>query len=167
MTAAPTRGEAYAKRPLRTMTMAAALESVATPLASRDGVRAWMLLSVVTAAATALVLSSPDPWPVAVLLLVAPITEETVLRAGLQEWLMRRRLSMGVCIGATACAFVLAHVVLRGPSLFSLAVAGPALFIGWVYMHHRMLRSCIAWHMAMNVTWFVTSPWLLPRYWAF
>ena len=110
-------------------------------------------------AATAAVAVSSDPWRMIVMVLMAPIVEEAVFRAGLQEWLLRR-CRPAFANAASATAFVLAHCLLRGPSVISLAVAGPALVLGWVYGRYRSLRLCIALHMLMNLVWATTGQWL-------
>jgi membrane protease YdiL (CAAX protease family) len=88
------------------------------------------------------------------LLVVAPVLEEVVFRAGLQEALLRCKTAPSLAIALTAAAFGLMHAVLRG-QLGSLSVAVPALLIGAVYVRRRQLRYCIALHAAMNALWLV------------
>lgn len=89
---------------------------------------------------------------VAVLLVFAPLAEEAVFRAGLQEALLRRQGSALVANGLTALAFGLAHVLVRGDA-GAFVVAAPALLIGAVYGRWRRLRLCVALHAAMNAVW--------------
>jgi membrane protease YdiL (CAAX protease family) len=96
-----------------------------------------------------------NPW---VWLFVAPITEEVILRAGLQETLLQRRLPAWAVVWLCATAFTLAHVLLRGAGWTSWAVLLPALLIGHAYNHHRQLRWCVAGHAAMNTLWFLLPP---------
>jgi membrane protease YdiL (CAAX protease family) len=93
---------------------------------------------------------------IAVLLVVAPVLEEAVFRAGLQEALLRRpALAPWLANGLTALVFGLAHALLRG-SAGALAVALPALLIGVVYARWRRLRWCVALHALMNAMWLTT-----------
>jgi membrane protease YdiL (CAAX protease family) len=94
-----------------------------------------------------------SPW---VWLFLAPITEEVILRAGLQETLLQRRLPAWAVILLCAAVFTLAHVLLRGPGWTSWAVLVPALLIGHVYNRCRQLRWCVAGHTTMNALWFLT-----------
>jgi membrane protease YdiL (CAAX protease family) len=119
------------------------------------------IVGAATLAAIAVVALSSDPWQRAVMLLIAPVLEEAAFRAGLQEWLLRQRRAPALANLATAGAFVLGHCLLRGLSATSLAVAGPALLLGWVYGRYRSLRLCIALHMLMNLIWLAPSHWLM------
>ena len=96
------------------------------------------------------------PFGLAVLLLAAPVLEETVFRAGLQEALLRR-LSPGTAAAATAnaltaLAFMAAHLALR-PSGLSALTAVPALALGALYQRSRQLAPCIALHALFNAIW--------------
>lgn len=87
------------------------------------------------------------------LLLLAPLLEEAIFRAGLQEALLRRWQSHPRLANvATAAAFGLAHVVIRA-DFAAFSVALPALLIGEVYQRTGRLRLCVALHAAMNATW--------------
>ena len=96
----------------------------------------------------------PLRW--AVLLAIAPVLEEIVLRAGLQEALMRRLASRGTAAAAVnlacALAFAAAHWLLRPGALAALTLL-PALWLGWVYQQNRRLAPCIALHALMNAGW--------------
>lgn len=92
-----------------------------------------------------------------VLLIAAPLLEEAVFRAGVQEALLRRGRALLLANVATALLFGAAHVAVRGdPAAF--AVALPALAVGWVYQRTRQLRWCVLLHAAMNAAW-LALPW--------
>jgi membrane protease YdiL (CAAX protease family) len=114
---------------------------------------ASLAVSAMTAAAGVLIFSSSNPIALVVLLLLAPFVEETVFRAGMQEWLLRRPVTPWRANLIAACVFALAHVQLRGASVAAVSVIGPALFVGWIYGRYRCLRLCIALHMLMNIVW--------------
>ncbi len=91
------------------------------------------------------------------LLVLAPLLEEAVFRAGLQEALSRRwRAHPCLVNAATASAFAVSHMVLRGDT-HALLVAFPALVLGCVYQRTGRLRWCVALHAAMNVAWLAWS----------
>ena len=91
------------------------------------------------------------------LVLVAPVLEETVFRAGLQEELLRNA-RLRAAAGAfsanvfAALAFAAAHLALQPGLLAGLTVL-PALFIGAVYQRQRRLAPCIALHAFFNAVW--------------
>lgn len=88
-----------------------------------------------------------------VLLVLAPLLEEAVFRAGLQEAMLRRWSTRPwLANGVTAAAFGLAHASVRDDAA-ALAVALPALLIGQVYQRTGRLRLCVALHAALNVAW--------------
>lgn len=87
-----------------------------------------------------------------VLLLAAPLLEEAVFRAGVQEALLRHGRGLLLANAATALLFGAAHVAARGDAT-AFAVALPALALGWVYQRTRRLRWCVALHAAMNAAW--------------
>jgi membrane protease YdiL (CAAX protease family) len=86
------------------------------------------------------------------LLMLAPLVEEAIFRAGLQEAMLRHGRSPALSNGVTACAFALAHVVVRADAAAALVML-PALLIGIVYGARRRLRECVALHAAMNALW--------------
>ena len=88
----------------------------------------------------------------ALLLVVAPLLEETVFRAGMQEWLRRATRRPVAAIALTAALFGLAHVAVRG-ELAAALVFVPALAIGFVYERTGRLRDCVLLHAAMNTLW--------------
>jgi membrane protease YdiL (CAAX protease family) len=108
-----------------------------------------MLLAGVGAAATSPVLGLNRVW---VLLVLAPVLEEAVFRAGLQDALLRRWNAPLAANVVTALAFGLVHAAVRGDAA-GFAVAAPALLIGAVYARWRQLRLCVALHAVMNALW--------------
>jgi membrane protease YdiL (CAAX protease family) len=91
------------------------------------------------------------------MLVVAPVLEEIVFRAGLQEELLRQarvRAVMGAVSAnvLTALAFAAAHLALR-PSLLAGLTVLPALLIGAVYERQRRVAPCIALHAFFNALW--------------
>lgn len=83
---------------------------------------------------------------------VAPVLEETVFRAGLQETLLRRGAAGVWSVLFTAAAFAAAHALWR-PGPWAWATGGPALLLGWVYLRTRRLWPCIALHALFNALW--------------
>lgn len=102
----------------------------------------------------------PGPMRLATLLLIAPLAEETLFRAGLQEALLRRGRPRWLANGLTAAAFALAHALAWG-EIAAVAVAAPALALGACYGRWRRLRWCIALHALMNAAG-LALPWLMP-----
>ena len=82
------------------------------------------------------------------LLLLAPLLEEWIVRAGLQEWLMRRRGHALVVLGAPALAFCLLHAASGWPAM--VAVFLPGLAFGLVYRRWRDWRLCALAHALCN-----------------
>lgn len=100
----------------------------------------------------------------AVLLAVAPLAEETLLRAGLHEALLRRAVAPAAANLACALLFGLAHAVLQA-SPAALAVALPALLVGALYRRTRRLRDAVALHAFFNALWLAAAlAGLLPRF---
>lgn len=133
--------------------LAAPFMRLAGPSSLRPRSAAAALAGVALFCAAVLLL--PPPW--AVLLVIAPLLEETVLRAGLQEALLRR-LALRGAAGATAAnlgcalAFAAAHLLQRPSALAALTLL-PALWLGWVYQQQRRVAPCIALHALMNAAW--------------
>jgi membrane protease YdiL (CAAX protease family) len=122
------------------------------------GAAPWRAAALFAAAALVVVaaLSAGTPLPrVWMLLLVAPLAEEAVFRAGLQELLLRRWQAPLAANLWTALIFGLAHALVRADAS-AFAVAVPALLIGWVYGRTRRLRDCVALHAAMNALWLMS-----------
>jgi membrane protease YdiL (CAAX protease family) len=97
------------------------------------------------------------PAPLATLLVIAPIAEEIIFRAGLQETLLRhlsRRSAAGALVAniLTALAFSAAHVALHANAIAALTVL-PSLLVGRVYQQQRRLIPCIALHALFNAIW--------------
>ena len=91
------------------------------------------------------------------LVFVAPVLEETVFRAGLQEELLRNaRLRVAgsefPANALTALTFATMHLALQPGVLAGLTVL-PALLIGMVYQRQRRLAPCIALHAFFNALW--------------
>lgn len=127
------------------------------------GESALLVLSLLWVAALA-TSSGTGFGRIAVLIGFAPLAEEAVFRAGLQEALLRRQGSALVANGLTALAFGLAHVLVRGDA-GAFVLAAPALLIGAVYGRWRRLRLCVALHAALNAAWLAwaavgpATPW--------
>ena len=123
------------------------------PLVTVGVLMSAMVLTPALAAA-----ASGHGWQrLATLLVLAPLLEETVFRAGLQEALLRRWHALPCLANAvTAAAFGFAHGVVRGDAA-AFAVALPALLIGAVYQRNGRLRHCVALHAAMNAAWLAWS----------
>jgi membrane protease YdiL (CAAX protease family) len=111
-----------------------------------------LLLPLAGAWLTSQAPGAPRLW---VWLLMAPLIEEIVFRAGLQETLLRRGQSAWAANLVTAACFTAAHVLLRGDAL-AWAVCVPALLLGCVYAQTRQLRWCVVLHAAMNGLWWLT-----------
>jgi membrane protease YdiL (CAAX protease family) len=95
------------------------------------------------------------PWRVITLLLIAPLLEEAVFRAGLQEQLMRWRLRPWLCVLWTAVAFAIAHMLVRQQWEAAMLVA-PGMLLGVVYHYTRSVLGCAALHAGMNALWLMT-----------
>src|SRR5690349_24562557 len=87
-------------------------------------------------------LLAPDAAALARLLLLAPVLEEWVVRAGLQEWLIRR--SAPVPVVVSAAAFALLHVG-SGWHAAGLVLA-PGLALALLYQRGRDWRWCALAH---------------------
>lgn len=90
-------------------------------------------------------LQAPDAGAWLLLLLLSPALEECVIRAGLQEWLMRRN-TPAVLI--STIAFALLH--LGSGWLHALAVSAPGLALALLYRSTRSWRWCALAHSVMN-----------------
>jgi membrane protease YdiL (CAAX protease family) len=116
---------------------------------------ASLALTAVLLSALALTLAAAGhAWQrLAMLLVLAPLLEETVFRAGLQEALLRRwQRQPWLANAVTAVAFGLAHAAVRADAT-AVAAALPALLIGAVYQRTGRLRHCVVLHAAMNAAW--------------
>ena len=135
MTASPTAQHGYPQRddPLRS--------------------RANALFAVAFGLSIAIACSVHDRWPIVVLLVIAPVAEEALFRAGVQDWLLRRHRRGWPANITSSALFVVAHCLSRGVDLATLGVAFPSLALGWLYGRYRCLRLCIATHMLMNILW--------------
>jgi membrane protease YdiL (CAAX protease family) len=120
------------------------------PFVTQFGPRAATLL---VGAAPALIAAAALPASLVTLLLIAPVLEEIVFRAGLQEalqrWLSPRAAAAGAATVLTACAFAAAHWAAH-PGLLAGLTFVPALLIGHLYQTQRRLAPCIAAHSLCN-----------------
>jgi membrane protease YdiL (CAAX protease family) len=92
-------------------------------------------------------LLSPDLAAVLRLLVLAPLLEEWVVRAGLHAWLLPRS-SGAAAVLASAAAFSALHL---GSGLLAAAlVFGPGLMFGLAYQRWRDWRLCALLHSACN-----------------
>lgn len=136
------------------MARAALLAVAAVPPPGWAGRRiASVVFALALAAALAGVAVAPDPLRVAIVLIVSPLIEEAVFRAGLQDSLMRYGIGAWASNAWTALLFTAVHVALRPGDPFALAVGLPALAIGVLYARQRSVRLCAAVHMMMNMAW--------------
>jgi membrane protease YdiL (CAAX protease family) len=96
-------------------------------------------------------LQAPDIGVCLRLLLLSPALEECVVRAGLQEWLIRRgpaSASPAWPVIASAAAFGLLHIASGWPH--ALAVTVPGLALAMLYQRTRSWRWCTLAHGGMN-----------------
>ncbi len=140
----------------------AALALRRSPVARPGAWRAAAALAVAALAGVAWV-DGATGVRLAVLLVVAPLAEEAVLRAGLHEALLRRAVAPALANLACALAFGLLHAVARG-SPAALLVALPALLVGALYQRTRRLRDAVLLHAFFNALWLAAAAAdLLPR----
>ena len=95
-------------------------------------------------------LVAPDAAALARLLLLAPVLEEWVVRAGLQEWLIRHTdgRARAAPVALSAAAFALLHV---GAGWHAAAlVLAPGLALALLYQRSRDWRWCALAHCGMN-----------------
>ena len=91
----------------------------------------------------------PSGQQLLLLLVLSPVLEEIVVRAGVQEWLMRRAPQSRVWpVLASALVFGLLH--LRSGWPHALAVTVPGLALALLYQRTRDWRWCACAHSAMN-----------------
>jgi membrane protease YdiL (CAAX protease family) len=97
-------------------------------------------------------LRAPDLGVCLRLLVLSPLLEECVLRAGLQEWLMRRPSASQISarawpVLASTAAFGLLHV---GAGWHALAVLPPGLALALLYQRTRRWWWCALVHSGFN-----------------
>ena len=114
---------------------------------------ATALAALALAGGAAFATAAATPWPLVVALIIAPVLEEMVFRAGLHDGLLHDGAAPWLANLLTALAFAVAHMLLLGASAQTALVVLPALLIGAAYNHWRRLRVCIALHMSMNALW--------------
>jgi membrane protease YdiL (CAAX protease family) len=88
----------------------------------------------------------------AALLLIGPLFEETIFRAGVQEQLLRWRLQPWLCVLWTAVAFAAAHMLLR-QEWTAVALVVPGVALGVAYHVTRSVLGCASLHAGMNALW--------------
>jgi membrane protease YdiL (CAAX protease family) len=101
-------------------------------------------------------LQAPDIGVCLRLLLLSPALEECVVRAGLQEWLIRRGSASASTsaawpiwtVLASAAVFGALHIGSSWPH--ALAVTVPGLALAMLYQRTRSWRWCALAHSAMN-----------------
>lgn len=121
-------------------------------------------VALVALAAAAALHAGVAPLRVAVLLAIAPLTEEALLRAGLHEALLRRAVAPWRANLAAALLSAAAHALLRADAA-ALAIGLPALLIGALYGRTRRLRDAVLLHAALNGLWLAAGlAGLLPRF---
>ncbi len=102
------------------------------------------------------------PWTSLLLLVIAPVLEEVVFRAGLQDWLLRQHIRPLMTTVLGAMAFALMHGLTRS-WLLAAWVFVPALVLGALYARKRSLGPVVALHSAMNLVWLWVGPaWTSP-----
>ena len=117
----------------------------------------WAWLGGAAAAAIVLAAAASTPPAQALgLLLAAPLLEEIVFRAGLQEALLRRTDSALMANVVTALAFAAAHGAVHADAQAALT-AVPALAIGLLYQRRRRLAPCLALHALFNAAWLLAA----------
>ncbi len=125
------------------------------PLAMRTDVASDRLMCVAIGAAVVVMavgVIASKPHAALVLVGLAPVLEELLFRAGLQESLLRRGLRpLAANLGATL-AFALLHGMSRSWPL-ALAVVLPSLLLGRLYQSNRRLLPVVGLHAVMNLLW--------------
>jgi membrane protease YdiL (CAAX protease family) len=96
---------------------------------------------------------APDGAALARLLVLAPLLEEWVVRAGLQEWLIRharpgRLPAWLVPVAVSSAVFGLLHA--GAGAAAALRVSGPGLLMGVAYQYRRDWRWCALLHGGLN-----------------
>ncbi|MCS0582929.1 JDVT-CTERM system glutamic-type intramembrane protease [Massilia pinisoli] len=93
---------------------------------------------------------APDAAALVRLLLLAPVLEEWVVRAGLQEWLIRCTdgRARAAPVALSAAAFALLHAGSGWRAVLS--VLAPGLVLALLYQHRRDWRLCALAHCGMN-----------------
>ncbi|ASP37536.1 hypothetical protein CHH28_02090 [Bacterioplanes sanyensis] len=96
-------------------------------------------------------------------LLLWPLAEELLFRAGLQTWLLQRwpaHCWVSRANVITSLCFALTHYWLQ-PGWLALAVFFPSLLFGVLRERHRGVTSSTLLHCSYNVGWFMLFPPLL------
>jgi uncharacterized protein len=122
--------------------------------------------SAFAAAGGRLPISLTSAWGVLLLIVVSPILEEWLLRAGLHDALARRwpERSRGWASPITlavAVVFALAHAAVQW-HWQGLLTLMPAWLIGWAYSESRSLGWAMSHHALANAALLTSSLWLSP-----
>ena len=91
---------------------------------------------------------NPDPAILLRLLLLSPLLEEWVIRAGLQEWLVGRQRGAALTLLAPAAAFSLLHLGAGWQAVAGVFLPGLALSV--IYRRWRDWRLCAFAHAGFN-----------------
>jgi hypothetical protein len=141
-----------------TASIAQPSRSAAAPgLSAGRGAAATAACLVVLAGSLLAMDGDRAPWTVVLLVVLAPWLEEVVLRAGLQEQLLRRGMHPLATNLLCAAAFALMHGMTRSWLLAAWVIL-PALLLGAVYARKRRLGPVVALHSAMNFVWLSAGP---------
>ena len=125
----------------------------AAAVPSRGQVLPWLVIPAAALAPGLMLLGAGvDGWRLFVVVLLAPVLEETVFRAGIQAELVSLLRSTHGANAATSTLFVIAHGWVAG-SAHGLAVLLPSLLLGECWRRGRRLAPCMALHAAMNAAW--------------
>jgi uncharacterized protein len=101
-------------------------------------------------------------WQQAVLLLlIAPVFEEYVLRVGLHSRMSGLVKVKWLRVGVVAMVFGAVHLP-RG-LVMGLAVIPAGLLLGWIYERSMSWRHCAVMHSALNGLWLVVLFFMMKR----
>jgi|SRR5471032_2822472 len=123
------------------------------PANALSGVLSGTLSGTLSGALCGAQLRAPDSGVCLRLLLLAPVLEEWIMRAGVQEWLILYGRFPGVQAQAlpvllSACVFGLLHLGAGWP--VALAVTLPGIALAALYQHMRDWRLCALLHGVFN-----------------
>ena len=85
-------------------------------------------------------------------MIMAPISEEMIFRAGIQRALMKRGCQYASVL-ITSALFAFAHFIIS-LKIISLMVFFPSAIISFYYMKHKDIRFCIVLHSIYNIAVF-------------
>lgn len=90
----------------------------------------------------------PDVGTVVRLVLVAPLLEEWIMRAGLHAWLLQRTAALPALL---VCALVFSALHLGAGLMAAMLVFWPGLLFGAIYQRWRDWRLCALIHGLCNL----------------